>query len=72
MATKYEVIEIDHAEITVDVSLLGKTEEMFFNATQMAKPFKKDVREFLRSAPVNRYIDVILNEGNSHIKTKDD
>ena len=52
MATKYEVIEIDHAEITVDVSLLGKTEEMFFNATQMAKPFKKDVREFLRSAPV--------------------
>lgn len=72
MKTKYEVIQIGQAEITVDVSLLMKTEEMFFNATEMARVFSKDVREFLRSEPVNQYIQVILNEGISHIKKRDD
>jgi len=72
MNTKYEIVEINQTEITVDVSLLFKTEEMFFNATEMAKAFNKDVREFLRSEPVNEYIRVLLNEGISHIKKRED
>lgn len=72
MGTKYEIIDINSVEVTVDVSLLNKTDEFWFNATEIAKSFSKDVREFLRSEPVNRYIEVILNEGNSHIKEKDD
>jgi hypothetical protein len=72
MNTKYEIVEINQTEITVDVSLLFKTEEMFFNATEMAKAFNKDVREFLRSEPVNEYIRVVLNEGISHIKKRED
>ena len=30
MKPKYEVIEIDNAQVTVDISLLSKTEELFF------------------------------------------
>jgi len=60
MATKYEVVEIDKKEITVDVSLLRKTEEMFFNATQIAKPFGKLVKDFLKTNPTQEYIEVLL------------
>lgn len=69
MKTKYEIIQLDQTKIPM---MRSKTHEMFFNATQMAKPFGKDIREFLRSEPVNRYINAILNEGNSHIKTRRD
>jgi hypothetical protein len=70
--TKYEVVEIGQTEITVDVSLLLKNEEMFFNATEMAKHFDKNINEFLRSEPANQYIDALLNMGESHIMTRDD
>ena len=77
MATKYEVIEIDKKEITVDVSLLRKTEEMFFNATQIAKPFGKKVVEFLRINPTKEYIQIVLKDLNSkgdpnHLLTYED
>jgi len=66
MTTKYEVIEIDQTEITVDVSLLTKTEEMFFNATQMAKSFGKFPYEYLRMPSTDKYIEALitLSEGN--------
>lgn len=70
--TKYEIVEIGQAEITVDVSLLLKSEDLFFNATEMAKIFDKDVREFLKSEPVNRYIDAILNEWETINKNYND
>jgi len=57
MATKYEVIELDHKEVIVDVSL---GESLFFNATKMAKPFRKKVVEFLRIKPTQEYIEVLL------------
>ncbi|MDL1971255.1 MAG: KilA-N domain-containing protein [Candidatus Desulfofervidaceae bacterium] len=63
MATKYEIVEIDNKEITVDVSLLRKTREMYFNATNMAKPFGKKVNDFLRLESTKEYIEVIINEG---------
>lgn len=72
MKTKYEIIEVDQAEITVDVSLLSKTEEMFFNATQMAKPFGKVVRDFLRLESTKEYMAEIFKVENSPLKKYED
>ena len=71
METKYEIIEIDNTEITVDVSLLMKTEEMFFNATEMAKPFGRSPKEFWKQNQNVEYLDalIVLSEDN---KSKDD
>lgn len=65
MATKYEIIEIDQTEITVDVSLLTKTEELFFNATEMAKPFGKEVRHFIALESTKEYIEAIFKARES-------
>lgn len=70
--TKYEVVEIGQAEITVDVSLLLKSEDLFFNATEMAKYFNKNIYEFLRSESTKQYIDALLNAEISRIQTRDD
>lgn len=66
--TKYEIIEIDRAEFTVDVSLLAKTEEMFFNVTQMAKTFNKRVKDFLRLESTKEYMKVIFKGEDSPLK----
>lgn len=72
MNTKYEVIEIDQAEIIVDVSLLTKTEELFFNATHMAKPFGKKVNDFIRLETTKEYLDAIFKSGNPRLKKFED
>jgi hypothetical protein len=72
MKSKYETAEIEKACITVDVSNLGTTEEVFFNATDMAKPFNKIPAEWLRLPDTGAYIEAILNMGLSHIKKCDD
>lgn len=69
---KYEIIEIDKCEITVDVSLLLKSDDLFFNATEMAKPFRKQVSDFLRLASTIEYMNEIFKEGNSPFKNYDD
>jgi hypothetical protein len=69
---KYEVIEVDQAKITVDVSLLSTTEEMFFNATQMARPFGKKVNDFLRLETTKEYLEAIFKVGNSRLKKYED
>lgn len=67
MKPKYEVAKLNEATITVDVSLLAKTEEMYFNATQMAKPFGKRPAKWLESREAQEYIDAILEVRNSDI-----
>lgn len=71
MSTKYEIIQIDQSEITVDVSLLTKTEEMFFNATEMARPFAKRPNDFWKQPQNEEYLEALitLTEGN---KNRDD
>jgi len=67
--TKYEVIEIENAEITVDVSMLLKEDSMFFNATEMAKSFGKEPHDFLRGEVGKEYLNAFLdvsNEENSN------
>ena len=77
MTTKYQIIEIDRSEITVDVSLLQKNDSMFFNATEMARRFGKTPYEWLRKSEAKEYIDALLETENlrngnydSLVKTK--
>lgn len=66
MKTKYEIVQIGKAEITVDVSLLFKTEEVFFNATEMARSFGKRPDDFWKQEQNKEYLDALitLSEGN--------
>lgn len=72
MKPKYEIVNIGMAAITVDISLLSKTEEMFFNATDMAKPFFKKPVDFLRIDSTKEYMEEIFKGENSHLKNFDD
>ncbi len=60
MKAQYEVVAVNGTEITVDVSLLAKTDEMFFNATEMAKPFKKRPNDWLALVEAQEYIDALV------------
>jgi len=71
MKIKYEIIEIDQTEITVDVSLLFKTEEMFFNATEMAKLFSKRPNDFWKQPQNEDYLDALITLGEGN-KTRED
>jgi len=65
---KYEVFAVNNIEITVDVSLLLKSEELYFNATDIAKQFGKKPDDFLRLQSTKEYIEEIINDpyfGNS-------
>lgn len=65
MKTKFEIVTIHNMEVTVDVSMLIKTDELFFNATQMAKHFGKRPDDFLRLESTKEYIEEILKEEDS-------
>jgi hypothetical protein len=60
MSTKYEIIEIDHVDVAVDVSLLAKSDDMFFNATQIAKQFKKRPDDFWKQKQNIEYLDALI------------
>jgi hypothetical protein len=65
---KYEIVAVNDVEITVDVSLLLKSEELYFNATDIAKQFGKRPNDFLVLTSTQEYIAEILKEshyGNS-------
>ena len=66
---KYEIIDISNIEVMADVSLLQKTDDLFFNATHIAKQFGKLPADFLRLDATREYIDEILKDsqyGISH------
>lgn len=68
---KFEIVIIHNTKLTVDISLI-QNDELWFNATQIAKSFSKDVREFVRRTATKDYIGAILNEGNPRIKNLKD
>lgn len=72
MKKKFEIVTLDSVKISVDVSLLGKTDDLFFNATDMARPFDKVPVEWLRLSDTGAYIEAFLNMGLSHIKNHND
>lgn len=63
--THFEIIEIDKAQLTVDVSLIDK-ESMYFNATEQAKHFGKRPDDFWKQSQNREYLDalVTLSGGN--------
>jgi hypothetical protein len=46
--------------------LFDNSDSLYINATQIAKQFKKDVREWKRSKQTNEYIDALSGVGFSH------
>lgn len=68
MKPVYEVVSLSAHSITVDVSALAN-ESLFFNATEMAKPFGKRPINWLESERTQEYITEILKVRNSdHLK----
>ena len=65
---KYEVIGINNIEVTADVSLLQKTDELFFNATLIAAQFGKKPIEWLDSKQAIEYMAIILKVENLHLE----
>lgn len=58
MKQKYEVAEINDTKITIDVSMLA-SDEMFFNATEIAKQFEKRPGDFLKTEYTKSYIQAL-------------
>lgn len=65
---KYEIVNVKDVDVMVDVSLLQKTDELFFNATLIAKQFGKKPIEWLSSEQAKEYIAVILEVENLHLE----
>ena len=63
---KYEIFSTDHVKVMADVSMLQKTNDVFFNATLIAKQFGKKPIEWLDSKQGKEYIAVILEVENLH------
>ena len=60
MKSSYEVVTVHDTHITVDVSLLQKTEEIYFNATEMAKLFGKRPNDFWNDKQNTAYLDALI------------
>lgn len=58
----FEIAKLDVVDVTVDVSFISKTGDMLFNATEIAKPFGKLPKDFLRLTATQEYIAEILAE----------
>ena len=63
---KYEIVAVNNIEVMADVSMLQKTDELFFNATLIAKQFGKKPIEWIDSKQGSEYIAVILEVENFH------
>lgn len=59
---KYEVIEVNNVDITVDVSMLTSSESLFFNATEIAKQYDRKPNEFLRKSENVEYLTALISE----------
>lgn len=69
---KYEVVAVNNIEVMADVSLLQKTDELFFNATLIAKQFGKKPDDFLRLQSTKEYINEILLDSQVGISRFED
>ncbi len=66
--SKYEIAEIYDHDLNVDLSLLT-TGSVYFNATEIAKHFNKDLQSFMRTPETIKYIELIKADFNSVLKT---
>lgn len=61
---KYEIVAVNNIEVMADVSLLQKTDEMFFNATLIAAQFGKKPGDWLKTEQAQSYCDLISQREN--------
>jgi len=69
---KYEIVAVNNIEVMVDVSLLTKNNELYFNATEIAKQFTKLPTDFLRLNSTKEYINEILMDSQNGISHSED
>lgn len=68
---KYEVANIDGVDITLDLSIFQKTDELYFNATEVAQYYGKNIKEWFKNVETKEYLEQVLiaypflNGGNS-------
>lgn len=64
--SKYELIDINGKSISVDMSMLIKSQSMFFNATPMAKQFNRRPDDFWKQEQNQKYLNALitLSQGN--------
>ncbi len=62
--TKYEIIEIDNKEVTFDMSNLASSKSLYINATEIAKKFNKQPKDWLRLKESREYMEAISQEAN--------
>ncbi|WP_196799859.1 KilA-N domain-containing protein [Mariprofundus ferrooxydans] len=67
--SKYEIIEVENIEVQADVSMLVKSDSLYFNATKIANQFNKDIQVFIRMDETIQYIRCIVSDSNSGLKT---
>ncbi len=56
---KFEIIELNNKDITIDTSLLVR-EQLYFNATEIAKQFSKRVQHYLETQQTQSLVAVIV------------
>lgn len=57
--SRYEVVVVNDLEVTFDVSIFRKTEELWFNATEVAKRFDKRPYDYLRNEQTEEYLQAV-------------
>ncbi|MDX8399811.1 MAG: KilA-N domain-containing protein, partial [Gallionellaceae bacterium] len=68
--SKYEIIQLNHTTITVDQSMLSKADILYFNATEVAKQFGKDIRDFLKLEGTLEYVSCMIDDSNCGVRTQ--
>ena len=61
--SKFEIATISNKNITVDLSELTNKENLYFNATEIAKQFNKRVQHYLDNSQTKELIEVIPKAG---------
>ena len=72
MAKNFEIALVDRCvEITIDISRLVKNDEIYFNATELAKLFGKKPKDYLRLPSTQEYAEALADDlkvRKSHLK----
>ena len=56
---KYEIVEIGKIDVSLDLSIFRKTEELWFSATDVAKQFDKRPADYLKTEPTEKYLKAV-------------
>ena len=65
MAKKFELVDVGPANLTIDISELLKADNLWFNATEMAKCFGKRVQHYLDLDSTQEFISELIKDSKS-------